>query len=683
MNTPTDHLRAVEAAFRAGRPAEAERAARAALAAAPEDPAVQHMGGIALLRLGKVADSLRPLGRAASREDAPLAWITALGNAQMMTGQVEEAEASFRRGLAREPANAVLLLNLGILLTGRGAFEEAERALEASLAARPGHPGALLALGNARNRAGDAFGAVVAWREAVAARPDFAEAHANLGGALVELGQAAEAEAALRRALSLNPGLGLARQRLGDLLLGLGRTEEAEAALRQVVAQEPKAATAWNSLGLILRARGQLKEAIIAFRSAIAAEPGLAEAQANLSLLLTWLGDDKAAAAAAARAVALAPADERAHLASAVAAAARGDLAAARAASREAVRLRPFVHIPARGAAEATVLVLQALEDGHFEPAPSGVKLPEGHNNAVEHLDPARFARVDLFLDALEQDPDLLDRLPRCDVIYNAITEPDGMRRSLALAEQAIARLGLPVINPPGRIAQAARDLAPALFEGIEGLVVPRVLRVPAAPDTAAAVREAMAAAGLGFPVIARPAGTHTGKGMALLRDAAGLAALPAATDLFITEYVEFRDPDGVWRKTRLLCVGSRVLPEHWAVADDWNIHHRNSRAYMAKHPEEQAREQDYLDNFQQRFGLSRLVAVGEMADRLGLDFFGIDAALLPDDRLLVFEANPSMRAMFAEAREGFEYLLPRIGRISEAFCDLVLQKARQKAQRG
>jgi tetratricopeptide (TPR) repeat protein len=678
VSKPAEHLRAVEAAFRAGRPAEAEKAARAALAAAPADPAVQHHGGMALLRLGRVADALAPLGRAAAKADAPTAWIAALGGAQAMAGRGAEAEATFRRGLEREPANPVILLNLGILLTGRGALEEAEAALEASLAARPGHPGALIAMGNARRQAGDASGAVAAYRDAVAAKPDFAEAQANLGATLADLGQAEEAEAALRRALALNPGLVLARARLGDLLLGLGRVEEAMAMLRQATAQAPKAATAWNSLGLALRALGRLPEAATAFRSALAAQPDLAEAHANLALLLAWMEEADAATAAAARAVALAPGDERAHLAAAVAAAARGDRAAAHAASREAVRRRPFVHIPARGTAEATVLVLQALEDGHFEPSPAGAKLPEGHNNAVEHLDPARFARVDLYLDALADDPGLLDRLPRCDVIYNAITEPEGMRRSLALAEQAIARLGLPVINPPARIAEAARDRAPALFAGIGGLVVPRVLRVPAAPDTAAAVRAAMAEAGVGFPVIARPAGSHTGQGMALLREDAALAALPSETDLFVTEFVDFRDPDGVWRKTRLLSVGGRIIPEHWATADDWNIHHRNSRAYMGSHPEEQDRERDYLDHFEARFGRARLEAVERMAERLGLDFFGIDGALLPGDRLLVFEANPSMRAMFAEAREGFEYLLPRIGRISAAFCDLVLQKARR-----
>lgn len=679
MSQAAEHLRAVEAALRAGRPADAEKAARAALKAAPADPAVQHMGGMALLRLGRVGDAVDPLGRAAAAADAPTPWIVALGNAQAMAGQPGEAEASFRRVLAREPANAVALFNLGLLLTGRGAPEEAEKALEASLAARPGHPGTLLALGNVRSRMGDAFGAVVAYREAVAAKPDFAEAHANLGGALAELGQGADAEAALRRALALNPGLALARHRLGDLLLDLGRMPEAEAALRQVVAQDPKAATAWNSLGLALRALGRMPEAATAFRSAVAARPDLAEGHANLALLLAWMDQAAPASEAAARAVGLAPGEHLPHLAAAVAAAARGDIPAAQAASREAVRRRPFVHIPARGTAEATVLVLQGLEDGHFQPAPGGAKLPEGHNNAVEHLDPARFARVDLYLDALAEDPGLLDRLPRCDVVYNAITEPEGMRRSLALAEAAVARLGLPVINPPRGIAQVARDVAPALFDGIEGLVVPRVLRVPAAADTAAAVRAAMAGAGLPFPVIARPAGTHTGQGMALLKAEADLAALPAATDLFVTEFVDFRDADGLWRKTRLICVGGRILPEHWATADDWNIHHRNSRAWMRDHPEDQARERDYLEHFEKRIGLPRLVALGEIADRLGLDFFGVDAALLPDDRLLVFEANPSMRAMFTEARRGFDYLLPGLGRISAAFCDLVLRKAQGK----
>lgn len=676
MSEAAEYLVAAEDALREGRGPDAEKAVRAALRAAPGEPAVQHMGGMALLRLGRLPDALDPLARAAAAETAPTPWILAHANAETMAGRAAPAEAAYRRVLAREPGHAAVLHNLGLLLAGRGALAEARAALDSSLAARPGHPGTLLALGNVHDKAGDAFAAAAAWRQAIAARPDFAEAHANLGGALAALGRTEEAEGALRQALALNPGLTLARRRLGDLLLDLGRLAEAEAALKEVTAREPKAGGAFNSLGLALRAQARLPEALIAFRSAIAAQPDLPEGHANLALLLAWLGEAAAATKAAERAVALAPDDDRAHIAAAVAAAARGEVPAAQAASREAVRLRPFTHVPARGATAATVLVLQALGAGHFEPAPGGVKLPEGHNNASDHLDPARFGRVHLYVDALEADAGVLDRLPPCDVIYNAITEPEGMKRGLELAALAVERLGLPVINAPAAVHHVARDLAPATFEGIEGLVVPRIARVAATADTAAAVRAVMAAEGLAFPLIARPAGSHTGAGMTLLEKDGDLAALPAKTELFLTEYVDYRDADGLWRKTRLLVIGGRVMPEHLATADHWNIHHRNSRAWMKEHPEDQERERDFLDNFEKRMGLSRLVALGEMADRLGLDFFGVDAALLPDDRLLVFEANPSMRAMYAEAREGFEYLLPNLGRISAAFCDLVLRRA-------
>ncbi|MBP0466306.1 tetratricopeptide repeat protein [Roseomonas sp. PWR1] len=677
MTDAQTHLRAAEAALRGGRPAEAEQAARAAIAAAPADPATQHVAGMVLLRLGRVPDALGPLATAAAAPDAPVAWVVALGNAEAMAGRHDAAEATLRRALAREPANAVAQLNLGILLTGRGDMAGARAAIEASLAARPDQPGALMALGNVAMKVGDAAGAAEAFARAAASRPGFAEAEANLGAALAELGRATEAEAALRRALARNPGLALARLRLGDVLLGTGRAEEAATELKEALAREPRAATGWNSLGLALRALGRMGEAATAFRSAVAADQRLPAAHANLALLLAWTGEAEAARAAAERARQLAPGDGLALLALAVAAAAAGDAAAAHAASLGAVRARPFVHVPARGTAEATVLVLQAIGDGHFVPAPGGAKLPDGHNNASDHLDPARFARVELFVDAIEDDPGLLDRLPRCDVIYNAITEPEGMRRGLALAGRVVERLGLPVINHPGLIDRAARDSAAALLADIDGLLVPRVIRVPAAEDTPAAVIAALEAGGLPFPVILRPAGTHTGHGMVLAHSADDLDGLPSGVEHFATEFVDFRDEQGLYRKTRLLLVGGRILAEHLATADHWNIHHANSRAYMRVHPEAQALEQDYLANTERHLGAIRLIALGEVADRMGLDFLGVDAALLPDGRLLVFEANPSMRAMFSEARRGFEYLLPGLARLSAAFCDLVLAKAR------
>jgi tetratricopeptide (TPR) repeat protein len=673
---PRALLAAAEGALRAGRAEEACRATREALRAAPDDPAIQHDAGALLLRAGRPADALGPLARATRGEAAPVGWILTLAGAQAVAGQAERAEASFRRALAREPAHPVALLNLGILLTGRGALAEAREALQASLAARPGHPGALLALGNVLSRAREREAAAEAFRGAIAARPDFAEAHSNLGGILADLGEAAEAEGALRRALSLNPRLAIAWVRLGDLLLAAGRATEAEEALRRALAVDPRLAEASHGLGRTLMRQRREGEALAAFRAAVAARPELAEAQADLAMLLAWLGEAAEALAAAKRALAARPDAAPAHFAAALAAAARGDLAAAAAASRQALRHQPFVHHPARGEGAVTVLILLALGEGYFEPSRNGPKLIHGHNNAAEHLDPDRFGRVELFVDALEEDPGLLDRLPRCDVVYNAITEPERMGPGLALAEMAVRRLGLPVVNPPELIPRAARDLAPELFAGIDGLLVPRLARVPAAEDTAAAVRAAMETDGLRLPLIARPAGTHTGQGMVLLREAADLAALPPRTALFLTEFVDFQDADGVWRKTRIMVVDGTAIPEHLAAADHWNIHHGNSRAFMRAHPEAQEEERAYLAEFGQRLGPLRLAAVREMARRLGLDFFGIDGALLADGRLLVFEANPSMRAMFAEAREGFDYLLPGIGRVSTAFADLVLRRA-------
>jgi tetratricopeptide (TPR) repeat protein len=670
-------LQAAEMALRAGRPAEAERAAHHALRAEPDNPAVQYGGGIMLLRAGRVTEALGPLARAARAEGAPIDWTVALAGAQAMAKQPQRAEQTLRQVLAKAPGHAVAQFNLGVILSERGALAEARAAFEASLAARPGHPGTLFALGNLAAKAGDLPAAVQSFRAAIAAQPGFAEAHSNLGGALADLGAAAEAEAALRQALALNPQLAIARLRLGDVLLATGRTAEAEAALRDAAAAQPPIPEAWNSLGLALRALGREQEAVTAFRAAVAARPDYAEALANLALMLAWLGEGEAASGVAARARAAGPDQALPAFATAVAAAVRGEGAAAQAASREAVRLQPFVTLPAGGTAELRVLMLQALGEGHFEASRAGAKLPEGHNNAAEHLDPARFSRVDLFVDALAAEPGLLDRLPPCDVIYNAITEPERMGPGLELAQAVVRRLGLPVVNPPDLIPRAARDLAPGLFDGIPDLLVPRLARVAPAADTAAAMRAALEEAGLRLPVIARPAGTHTGQGMVLLQGAADFERLPPLTPLFLTEFVDFRDADGVYRKTRVMMVDGVPMPEHLAAADDWNIHHRNSRAFMRAHPQTQADEQDYLARFDARFGPARLAAARAIGDRLGLDFFGIDCAMLADGRLLVFEANPSMRAMFLEAREGFEYLLPNLSRISAAFCDLVRRRAR------
>jgi glutathione synthase/RimK-type ligase-like ATP-grasp enzyme len=60
--------------------------------------------------------------------------------------------------------------------------------------------------------------------------------------------------------------------------------------------------------------------------------------------------------------------------------------------------------------------------------------------------------------------------------------------------------------------------------------------------------------------------------------------------------------------------------------------------------------------------------AIGQVGARLDLDYAGLDFSLLPDGRVLVFEANATM-LVHPEAEDGeFAYKNPAVRRIVEAF---------------
>ena len=73
--------------------------------------------------------------------------------------------------------------------------------------------------------------------------------------------------------------------------------------------------------------------------------------------------------------------------------------------------------------------------------------------------------------------------------------------------------------------------------------------------------------------------------------------------------------------------------------------------------------------------------ALHRISEVTSLDFFGIDFCVLPDDRLLVFEANAAMRHNFDHVA-AFPYTKPHLDRISTAFTNMVLRRIAAHGER-
>ena len=509
-------------------------------------------------------------------------------------GRKVEAGRLFRRVLDGNPDRLGALLMLGIIMAnGDGTDSSAAEALfRRCLDLSPDNFLALNHLGQLHLGRGEWSAAMALFERAVAQNPGFAPAFANLGTALHGLGRRSAALAAFDRALVLDPGLVAVHGRRGQVLADLGRWDEAAAAFRLAVAATPEAATAWCNL-------------------AAACEQANARPEAEQ---------------AARRALALAPADVEAHVQLATILERADRPAEAHALFAAAARRRGVTVVPCRvGPPQARILILGA---------------PGGGNVPTRFLfDADRFETVTVHLPPAGHEVSGVGQgaAAACGLVFNAVGDGAADDPFLRQAGAVLDRLGLPVLNPPARIPPTSRDQLPGRLDGIPGLVVPATRRVARA-DLAGVVSGAAA------PVLVRPVGSHGGRDLVKVHSAAEVDRYLAATPhsaFFVTDYVDYRSPDGYHRKYRFLFVDRQVYPYHLAVHDDWLIHY--FRAEMETADWMRAEERAFLAGAGAVFPPPLLGAVAEAARRLDLDYGGMDCALTRDGRVLVFEANACM----------------------------------------
>ncbi len=237
--------------------------------------------------------------------------------------------------------------------------------------------------------------------------------------------------------------------------------------------------------------------------------------------------------------------------------------------------------------------------------------------------------------EAMLRDPagTLPARLPPIDCVFIAIAEDARHRAALLAADALAAILGKPTINRGARIATLSRS-GMAMLRDAPDLVIPAHHEVAQG-----------AALPVGFPAIIRPLGSHAGDGLRRITDAAELAAYFAAhrrAPLFTAaRFVDYRSADGWWRKYRVIFVDGVAYPLHLAIHDDWAVWYYNAQMRCCALRQEEERR--FLEDMPGFLPERTMRALGQLAARVGLDYFGLDCAVLPDGRLLVFEVETGM----------------------------------------
>jgi hypothetical protein len=225
--------------------------------------------------------------------------------------------------------------------------------------------------------------------------------------------------------------------------------------------------------------------------------------------------------------------------------------------------------------------------------------------------------------------------------ILNLITDPDQNPKTLENLRKLLREYSGPVINPPEAVMRSTRDQVAKLLDGVPGLIAPKVIRVRnAKPDLVAGAIER---ANLRFPLIVRLAGTHTGVIVGLFDGIDDLrAAITQPGEHVITEFVDFRSEDGLYRKYRAFFIGKKIIFRHMLVSDVWSVHASDRMRFMAERPELLAEEQAMFDRADP-LPASVKDTLEAIRARMPLDYFGMDFGILPDGRVVLFEANATM----------------------------------------
>ncbi|MDE2395211.1 MAG: hypothetical protein KGM91_07195, partial [Burkholderiales bacterium] len=242
--------------------------------------------------------------------------------------------------------------------------------------------------------------------------------------------------------------------------------------------------------------------------------------------------------------------------------------------------------------------------------------------------------------------------LPPFDLVFNAIGDADIAAPLAARLEGFAQRCRKPLLNHPVAVARTRRDRLPALLEGLDAAETAPCIRLDAAPANATDLRRLLEAAGLEAPLLVRPAASHGGLGLTRCESvAAAFEALHALGGAgYLTAFRDSRDPDGCWRKYRVVFVDREPLPYHLAISGAWMVHYRS--AGMEGQAGRLAEEARFLADPEAALGAPAWAALREIGRRLDLDYAGIDFTLRPDGRLLVFEANATM-LVHRERRDG------------------------------
>ena len=496
--------------------------------------------------------------------------------------------------------------------------------------------------GGSENDTGPMLELEAACRRALTSMPNCGAALNQLGFALAETGRLAEAEEAFRRAVFLEPDIPSAQFNLGRLFEQTGHGTEAEVQYRRVLELAPDFADAYIRLGILLREANRLSEAEAALQSAVDLLPDNDEALDNLDLVREEIKDRSAVGAAR-------PADGARQGEPA------GDLTPHAPQTNGAVLLRPdrkqAVFVENALDPRRTVLLLVTDRKGNL---PCHLLFPRTTNTRI-------IWTMDYAADVYS------DKVPAYDLVFNAMGDPDVTGDTTGAVNAFLKVCDKPLLNHPDKVALTARNRLPGLLEGIDNVAVPAVWRFGANNEWTESLVEQL-------PLLVRPVDSHGGDKLVRVDTAEELARCRAEQEgpVYLTRFVDYRLADGWFRKYRIVFIDRKPFPCHLAISQNAIAHYHTSD--MERHAWKVEEEKTFLRHPESVLGEAGMQAVRAIGAKMDIDYAGLDFSILPDKRILVFEANPVMRFHYELIMGPLEHKNEFVKRISDEF-EALLQR--------
>jgi len=436
-------------------------------------------------------------------------------------------------------------------------------------------------------------------------------------------------------------------------LAELGRDEEAKRDYLAAIARAPSHFGALNDLGTLLYRTDFRNAARTCYAEAVRHHPANPVGHINLANALLADGQTVEARGHFEIALRLAPDHPDALQGTANLLQDLGEAQAAEAHRRRSYEARTILVRPYRGAGRpCRVLELVSAVGGNV---------------------PTRFLldqeRFDVSVLAVESRA-ASGPLPAHDLVFNAVGDADLCGPALKAAEAVLRRSQAPAVNPPARVRPTGRAEIAERLAGVLGVIAPKVVKTRREDLTAAAHAFAL-------PLLMRSPGFHTGRHFVRVDQRADIEALAAGLpgdELLLIQHLDARDARGRFRKYRVMMIDGRLYPLHLAISEDWKVHYFT--ADMAERPDHRAEEEAFLTDMDAVLGERAVAGLQAIAERLALDYGGVDFGLGPNGDILLFEANATMVVNPPDPDPRWDYRRGPVDTILTAAREMLLSRA-------